>query len=109
MGAGTGALIGSIFPGIGTALGALIGAGVGGAGGGMLGGMFDKPEIPHEVRETLETARHGQQVTTFLQSLSRVDSPQALYDRLARAASGPQQSIIVGAKLPPNDPGLVWS
>src|SRR3990167_10859175 len=51
MGAGTGALIGSIFPGIGTALGALIGAGVGGAGGGMLGGMFDKPEIPHEVRE----------------------------------------------------------
>src|SRR3990167_2677924 len=86
-----------------------IGAGVGGPGGGMLGGMFHKPEIPLKGRKTLETARHGQQVTTFLQSLSRVDSPQALYDRLARAASGTQQSIIVGAKLPPNDPGLVWS
>ena len=74
-----------------------------------LGSLFGEPDVPHEVREARETARHGQQVTTFLKSLSQVNSPQALYDRLARASSGAQQSIIVGVKLPTDDPGLVWS
>ena len=72
-----------------------------------LGGLFGEPAVPHEVREALETGRHGQQVKGFLGDIRRAQNQADLYNLLAKRASDPAQSIMFRARLPQGTEGVL--
>ena len=59
-----------------------------GGAGGFLGGLFDKPDVPHEVREARELGRHAQQAGAFVGEIGSAQDFDALYNTLLAHQTG---------------------
>ena len=86
--AGGALMLASLIPGLQFLAPFGIAAGVAGGGTSLVGGMFEKPDVPHAVREARELGRHAQQAGGFVGEIGSAQDFDQLYKTLLAHQTG---------------------